>query len=353
MANGQGQEGPGTPHEREDRSINAPTVAPEMDEALRAQLPGLGETQRQIAEGARTDPTYEYQGPRATAGRGHGGSGERPESLSEYIMNFQATQNPELTALYAHQDRPMTQYDWQMTGVNEQLNRYHQNLAERGGQLSTLNQQGAYQPAMTNIMSGIAGLSNPFAAQQAGLREQMASGRQRQMASAMAQQRLQSGTGMDAMQQARLRMQMDQAQRTAQADLQQKQNEQRMQQYTEAGNIAAKAQQLMNQRQGQAAQYSLGTLPEAFDFSLLSTPPTEEQRRANLAGMPWLGSRLPESEFFQSLGFNPLGVHNQRAGQDRFFTLASGGAQGQPLPEGNVRQSPEQIIAAWRNRQGF
>lgn len=353
MANGQGQEGPGTPHESEQRGINAPTVAPEMDETLRAQLPGLGETQRQIAEGARTDPTYEYQGPQGQTGRGHVGTGERPTSLSEYIMNFQAAQNPELTALYAHQDRPMTQYDWQMVGANEQFSRYNQNLAERGGQLSTLNQQGAYQPAMTNIMSGIAGLSNPFAAQQAGLREQMASGRQRQMAQAQAQQRLQSGMGMDPMQQARLRMQMDQAQRTAQADLQQKQNEQQMQQYTEAGNIAAKAQQLMNQRQGQAAQYSLGTLPEAFDLSLLSTPPTQEQQRAGLGGMPWLGIRDPSSEWFQSLGFRPADVADwwNRTGNIPNDTgLVGGSRHPDPLGSGS---SPEQVIAAWRNRQGF
>tara|TARA_B100001013_G_scaffold343755_1_gene272180 strand:- start:375 stop:1442 length:1068 start_codon:yes stop_codon:yes gene_type:complete len=337
--------------EGDSREINAPVVAPEMEKRLEANLPGLGDTQRAIAEGAQSDPTYTYQAPGAATGRGVAGTGRTPETLSEYIRNVQALQNPELMATFGRQDQPMTPYDWQMVGVNEQWNQYNKNLQERSNQLATLNQQGAYQPAMTNLMAGVADMSNPFAAQRAGLREQFAGGRQRQMSNAIAQQRMQSGTGMDPMQKARLQMQMDQAQRGAESDLQAKQNEAQLAQYAEAGNIASKAQQLMNQRQGQAAQYQLGTLPEAFDFSLLSTPPTLEQRKESFAAFPWLGDTDIGSEFFQSMGFLPWSVSNL---WDRSADYsAARGFQGGPGNSSGTRYNPADVIARWKVNQGF
>ena len=239
-----------------------------------AHVTGVGDTQRAIAEGAQRDPSYDAQTPGGREGRGVTGTGRPAQNLTEYIRNVQAYQNPVLMAAFGRQDQPMTPYDWQMVGVNEQYDQYNRNQQERGNALGAAWQQGAYQPALAGLMQATAGMSNNFAAQRTGLQEQFAGQRERQMGQAQAQQRLQGGTQMDAMQQARLRQQMDQAQREAQTGLQQKQNEQQLAQYAEAGNIATKAQQLMNQRMGTALQYTLGTPQEAFDFSLMSTPLT-------------------------------------------------------------------------------
>ena len=315
-----------------------------------AHVTGVGETQRRIAEGAERDPSYTHQAPTGGEGRGTTGTGRAPENITEYIRNVQAYQNPVLMAAFGRQDQPMTPYDWQMVGVNQQFDQYNRNQQERGEALGQAWQQGAYQPALAGIMQGVTGMSNNFGAQRAGLQEQFASQRHRQMAEAQAQQRLQGGTQMDAMQQARLRQQMDQAHREAMAGLQQKQNEQQLAQYAEAGNIATKAQQLMNQRMGTNLQYTLGTPQEAFDFSLLSTPITNEQGRRSLSGFPYIGDRLPGDEWMQGVGFRPMSTDASTWSGD---TFAGGGYIAPGARQGNSGGfTPQAVLQAWKNQQG-
>ena len=153
---------------------------------------------------------------------------------------------------------------------------------------------------------------------------------------------------MDAMQQARLRQQMDQAQREAQAGLQQKQNEQQLAQYAEAGNMATKAQQLMNQRMGTALQYTLGTPQEAFDFSLLSTPLTDEQTKFSISGFPWKWDRHPGNAIGRAIGYRPHEPTPQALAG--FFEGYLPPGAGQGGPGGN---DPQSIINAWNNQQGW
>ena len=209
-------------------------------------------------------------------------------------------------------------------------NMYQNLMAQMGGPRTY---SGVGQEALGNL----AGLTDPrqLARERQAVAGRTAMAGDQAQNAAMAQARMRTGMGLSPTEVAQMQRARALESQTQMSELQAQQRSQQAQINQALAQEAGKWQTLENQQQLDMANFGIGAWQGPLDLSLIMTPPTAEQQKESVVGLPWVGSAGTNIR----PGMRPFGLE---AGPWGMF-----GGEGRNM---DWTQSPEEIAARriWR-----